>query len=128
MIPDFMQLGPMFGLAEDAVAYKFGVGYIDGKDYADRQWRAVPIYLDGVINFNVGGVGSYLTGGFNYPISGEKTGDIGGQAYYGIQGDIGLGGKTYAEIGWQIIRTTKDSKFPRSSKGLSIQIGTQILL
>jgi hypothetical protein len=132
MVPDFLQLGPMMGLAADAIGFKFGVGYMDGKDINENQWRAIPIFADGIINFPadlMGGVESYLGGGLNYPISGEKTGNVGGQVYYGIQGDLGLGiGKTYGEIGWQIIHTTTDSKFARSSKGLSIQIGQQIML
>lgn len=132
IIPDMLQLGPMIGLAADAIAYKFGVGYMDGKDINDNSWRAVPIFVDGIINFPadlMGGVESYIGGGLNYPISGEKTGNVGGQIYFGVQGDLGLGiGKTYGEVGWQIIHTTTDSKFARSSKGLSIAVGQQILL
>ena len=33
MIPDFMQMGPLMGLAEDAIVYKLGLGYTDGQDF-----------------------------------------------------------------------------------------------
>ncbi|MDD5383150.1 MAG: hypothetical protein PHH60_05810 [Candidatus Margulisbacteria bacterium] len=136
ILADPMGIGPMLGLGENAVAWKLGLGGASGKDINDVEKKAIPIFVDGVINIPadvMGGIESYVGGGVNYVVYGSKTssdartGSYGGQIYYGIQGDIGLGGKSFVELGYSIIRSGKVD-LPYSMKGVGINFGTQILL
>ncbi|OGC03841.1 hypothetical protein A2276_08325 [candidate division WOR-1 bacterium RIFOXYA12_FULL_43_27] len=126
LLPDPLGLGGIIGLQKEAVGYKLGLGYFTGNDTKDVAFRGIPIYLDGVIMFPMG---MYLQGGINYLVnrSGSKSGSIGGQVYVGVAGDIGLGSKSFAQIGYSILRTG-DSATPRSSKGFDIGIGQMITL
>jgi hypothetical protein len=80
----------------------------------------------------MGGIESYVGGGVNYVVYGSEklAGSYGGQIYYGIQGDIGLGGKSYAELNYSIIRSGKDAghNVQYSMKGVGISVGTTLLL
>ncbi len=131
---DPMGIGPMLGLTEDAVEWKLGLGGAMGKDINDVEKKAIPLFVDGIINIPadvMGGVESYVGGGLNYVVYGseKKGGSYGGQIYYGIQGDIGLGGTSYAELAYSIIRSGPDSvDVPYSMKGIGISVGTELLL
>lgn len=132
LFADPLGLGPIVGLSQDAVKYKLGLGYTTGKDTNDKDWRSVPIFVDGLIMIPadvLGGIESYLGGGINYVVtrSGSKAGTIGGQIYYGIQGDIGLGGKTFAQVGYTILRSGSTAPV-YSTKGLSVEIGQALTL
>lgn len=126
LLPDPLGLGGLVGLPKEAVGYKLGLGYFSGNDNKNVAFRGVPIYLDGVIMLPMG---TYLQGGINYLLdrNGSKSGSIGGQVYLGIAGDIGLGSKSFAQIGYSILRTG-DTATPRSTKGLDIAIGQMITL
>lgn len=132
ILPDPLGIGPMLGLSANAVTYKLGAGYLQGNDANSKTWKAVPLYVDGVITFPadlLGGVESFARGGINYVIdrSGGKTGDIGGQFGVGIQGDLGMGiGKTSLEVGYAIVRTGKVAPV-HSSKSVSVLLGQQVL-
>jgi hypothetical protein len=134
---DPMGIGAMLGLSEDAVNWKLGLIAATGKDINDVEKKAGAVCFDGVINIPadvMGGIESYVGGGVNYVIYGSKTkgdsrtGSYGVQAYYGIKGDIGLGGKSYAELGYSVLRTGKDVDLQYSMKGVSISVGTEITL
>ncbi|PIS29319.1 hypothetical protein COT42_05810 [Candidatus Saganbacteria bacterium CG08_land_8_20_14_0_20_45_16] len=133
ILADPMGIGPMMGLADDAIAWKLGLGGATGKDINDLTKSAMPIFVDGIINIPadmMGGVASYVGGGLNYVVYGsEKTGgSYGGQVYYGIKGDIGLGGDSYVELAYSIIRSGSSLTTPYSMKGIGINIGTELTL
>ncbi|MFA6431506.1 MAG: hypothetical protein WCV91_03905 [Candidatus Margulisiibacteriota bacterium] len=130
---DPMAFGTWVGLSADAVKYKVGLGGFYGKDNYDKKIYALPLYVDGVIMLPaalLGGVDSYIGGGVNYALygTGKTTGTYGGQVYYGIMGDLGLGlGKTALEIGYGVVRAgTGTGK--RSAKGLTISVSQPFVL
>jgi hypothetical protein len=132
ILSDVLGIGPAMGLSSDAIKFKIGIGYTQGKDINDNEWKTIPIFLDSLTVFpaDVLGVESYIGGGINYVVyrTGQKSGNIGGQVYAGIQGDLlGIGSNTYGEVGYSVIRTGQE-KPAFSSKGVSISIGQQILL
>lgn len=128
-LPDPLALGTIVGLPSDSVVYRVGLGYTTGNDHNDVSWRSVPLYLDGVIMLPMAGLDTYIGGGLNYILnrSGSKAGTIGGQIYLGIQGDLGLGAKTFAELGYTILRAGSEAPL-HSSKGFSINVGQRIVL
>ncbi|NQU16422.1 MAG: hypothetical protein HQ564_00015 [Candidatus Saganbacteria bacterium] len=134
ILPDPLGLGPIVGLPAESVVYKVGLGYATGKDGNDADLKAIPLFVDGVILLPadlLGGIESYLGGGLNYLVyrSGQASGSLGGEIYYGIQGDLGLGisGKSFAQVGYTILRTA-DTTTPRSAKGVSIDVGHSLTL
>lgn len=134
ILADMLGMGPMVGLSDKAVTWKIGLGGASGKDVSDVEKKAIPLFVDGVINLPadlLGGVESYIGGGINYVLYGseKKSGSIGGQVYAGIQGDLGLGGKSFVEVAYSIIRSGTGSLVqPYSMKGIGINVGQQILL
>jgi len=138
VLADPMGLGAMVGLPANAVAYKLGLGYAQGNDTNSKSWKAVPIVVDGLISLPadmMGGIETFVGGGINYVVyrSGQTGGSLGGQIYVGAQGDLGLGlgGKTYGELGYSIVRTGTPSdatKGAYSSKSVSVLVGQKILL
>lgn len=132
VLSDMLEIGPMIGLSADSINYRIGLGYTQGKDINDNEWKSIPLFIDGVINFpeDVIGVESYIGGGINYVVyrTSKTSGNIGLQAYAGIQGDLlEIGSNSFAEVGYSIIRTGPvDPAF--SSKGFSIAIGQQLVL
>lgn len=133
ILVDGMGLGPMVGLSKDAVAWKIGLGAVSGKDANDNTRTAIPIYVDGILNLPadvMGGVKSYIGAGLNYSVYGSSrvSGSYGGQVYYGIKGDVGLGGDSYAEIGYGIVRSGTGVTRSYSFKGITVNFGTELLL
>lgn len=135
LLEDPMGIGPMIGLPANAVQWKLGLGYAQGKDTNSNDWKCIPLIIDGVINLPadvMGGVESFVGGGLNYVIyrTGQTGGSYGVQAYVGIQGDmgLGLGGKTYGEVGYSILRTGTSDKGAYSSKSVTVLVGQKILL
>ncbi|MBU0573961.1 MAG: hypothetical protein ABIJ26_01555 [Candidatus Margulisiibacteriota bacterium] len=135
LLPDPMGLGPMVGLSADAIQYKIGLGYAQGNDKNSKEWKAVPLYVSGIVNLPadlLGGVESYLEGGINYVItrSGNSSGTVGGQFMAGIQGDLGMGlGKTYGAIGYSVLRTGLDKTMTndgRTSMSFSAIVGQKV--
>lgn len=130
LLDDPLALGTLVGLSDKAVQYRVGLGLNYGNDINSRAYRALALVIDGIINLPAEalGVASYIGGGINYPIY-RTTGSIGGQIYFGIQGDLGLGlgGNSFAELGYAIIRDTNRSP-ATSARGISLQVGQQILL
>ncbi|MFA5893696.1 MAG: hypothetical protein WC903_07060 [Candidatus Margulisiibacteriota bacterium] len=124
VLDDFIGLGPMVGLSANAVKFKVGTGYVMG----GGGLKAVPVYGGGVINLPqwMGGQESYLTGGLNYVVygNGKTSGKIGGDVYFGITADLGLGlGKTGFEIGYSVVRSNTVT-----SKGISLSVCQPIAL
>jgi len=133
LLADPMGLGAMVGLPANAVMYKLGVGYAQGNDTNSVSWKAVPITLGGVVMLPadmMGGIETFVGGGINYVAyrTGQTSGSIGGDIYVGVAGDLGLGGKTYGEVGYSILRTGASDKGAYSSKSVTVQIGQMILL
>ena len=137
MLADPMGLGAMVGLPANAVMYKLGVGYAQGNDVNSNTWKAIPITVGGVINLPadmMGGLQTFVGGGVNYVVyrTGQKGGSVGGDIYVGAAGDLGLGGKTYGELGYSILRSGADNDINSyggfSSKSVTVLIGQSILL
>lgn len=125
VLDDFIGAGPMVGLSADTIKYKLGVGGYDG----GGGMKAIPVYAGGIINLPadmLGGVESYLTGGLNYVVygNGRTSGKIGGDAYFGLKFDLGLGlGATGFELGYSVVRSNTVT-----SKGLSFSVSQPIAL
>lgn len=135
ILGDAMGIGPMLGLSDDAVSWKIGLGGAMGKDINDVEKKAIPLFVDGVLSIPadvMGGVESYVGGGVNYVVYGSEkmAGSYGGQVYYGIKGDVGLGGDSYAELNYSMIRSGSDAghAVPYSMKGIGINFGTTLVL
>ncbi|MFA4967385.1 MAG: hypothetical protein WC624_04120 [Candidatus Margulisiibacteriota bacterium] len=133
LLADPMGLGAMVGLPANSVMYKLGVGIASGNDMNSKTWKALPITLGGVIMLPadmMGGIESFVGGGINYVVyrTGQTSGSLGGDIYVGMQGDLGLGGKTYGQVGYSILRTGTSDKGAYSSKSVSVQVGQKILL
>ncbi len=132
ILDDPIGMGEWVGLSKKAVKYRIGLGYTQGKDTKEKEWKSVPIFVDGLIMIPaeaLEGIESYIGGGLNYVVtrSGSKSGDLGGQIYVGMQGDIGLGGKSFVELGYEILRSGKTSP-QYSTKGFSVAVGQKIVL
>jgi hypothetical protein len=124
---DPLAIGAMLGLSADAVNYKVGLGLTYGKDRNDNTFNAILITADGILNFPaemMGGVASYVGAQLNYPVyKTDVAGTYGALLYVGIKGDVGLGGLSYAELGYGAIR-----REGFSTKGIDIKFGQEILL
>lgn len=131
ILEDPLGLGPIVGLGAKAVNYRVGLGYGTGKDASDNNMTALPLFIEGILNLPadlMGGIESYIGGGVNYTLYGtdRKTGTYGVQALAGIKGDIGLGGKSFVEVGYSAIRAGSTNK--RSAKGIGVAVGQTIVL
>lgn len=133
ILGDGLGIGSMLGVGQDAINWKIGLGGALGTSISGRSAKAIPLFIDGIINIPadlLGGVESYLGGGVNYALygTGRTTGSYGGEIYYGIKGDIGLGGKSYIEVSWSDIRSGSSVTPAYSMKGVGVNVGTQLLL
>ena len=131
VLSDPMAIGSMIGLAEDAINYKIGLGLTYGDDRNGNTFNALLITGDGILNLPeeaLGGIKSYVGGQVNYPIyktEDRPEGKIGALLYFGVKGDIGLGlgGDSYAELGYGAIR-----REGFSTKGIELKVGQELLL
>jgi hypothetical protein len=119
-----LDLAPTFGLSGDAVKFKLGLGYFQG----GGGLKAIPVYAGGIIHLPtwLGGQETYLTGGLNYVVdgNGNTSGKIGGDVYFGVTADFGLGlGKTGFELGYSVVRSNTVT-----SKGISFSVSQPIIL
>ncbi len=134
VLNDAMGIGPMLGMSEDSIKWKIGMAAVMGKDVNENEKKALPLLVDGVMSLpaDMLGVESYLGGGLNYVVYGseKKSGSYGGQVYFGVQGDVGLGGNSFAEVGYAIVRSGADAGHvtPYSFRGVTVNVGTQILM
>lgn len=134
LLPDPMGLGPIVGLPANAVEWKLGAGYAQGQDKDKKDFRAPHLIVDGLINLPadmLGGIESYVGGGLNFIVGRTAGGSYGGQAYVGVKGDLGLGSKTYGQLGIGILRTGSLSPAVNSRTtgfALGVVVGQQILL
>jgi hypothetical protein len=128
ILDDPLALGSMLGLSARAINYRIGIGAASGNDINDVSMKAIPVFVDAILNLPadwMGGIESYVGGGLNYTVygTGQKTGTYGGAVFAGVAGDLGLGGKSFVEVGYSAIRPDK-----RSGKGVGISFGQQIML
>jgi hypothetical protein len=125
LLDDFIGLGPMVGMPANSVKFTVGMGGF----YGGGGLKAIPLKAGGIINLPadwMGGLESYVTGGLNYVVYGNGTtsGKIGGDVYYGINADLGLGlGKTGFELGYNVVRSNTVS-----SKGISLSVSQPLAL
>ena len=131
ILDDPMELGAMLGLSARAINYRIGLGGATGNDVNDNTIKAIPMFVDGILNLPtdmMGGIESYVGGGLNYVLYGtdQKVGTYGAQLFAGVKGDLGLGGKSFAELNYMAIRCGDTNK--RSAKGIGVSFGQQILL
>ncbi|MDI6731970.1 MAG: hypothetical protein QME05_05275 [Candidatus Margulisbacteria bacterium] len=133
ILGDGLGLGSLLGMGSDTINWKIGLGGAMGTDVNGTSAKAIPLFIDGIINIPadlLGGVQSYLGGGVNYALygTGSTTGSYGGEVYLGIKGDIGLGGNSYLEVSWSDIRSGSGVTTPYSMKGVGVNVGTQLML
>lgn len=134
ILPDPMGLGPMVGLPANAVMWKLGAGYAQGKDKSSKDFRAPNLLVEGLINLPadmMGGIETYVGGGLNFIVGRAGGGSYGGEAYVGAKGDLGLGGKTYGQLGLGILRTGSVSPAINGRTtgfALGVVVGQTILL
>jgi len=125
LLDDMIGLGPMVGLPANAVKYTVGMGGF----YGGGGLKAIPLKAGGIINLPadwMGGLESYLSGGLNYVVygNGQTSGKIGGDVFYGVNVDLGLGlGKTGFELGYNVVRSNTVS-----SKGISLSVSLLLAL
>lgn len=89
---------------------RLGACYAQGKDTAGITRKHALLMLDGIYRLNpphAQGLRSYIGVGLNYDVytTGQTSGDLGYQAYYGIEGGPFGGGQTFFEVGYGKIRT-----------------------
>ena len=124
VLDDFIGLGPMVGMSANTVKFKLGMGGF----YGGGGLKAIPVYAGGIIYLPqwMGGQDSYLTGGLNYVVygNGQTSGKLGGDVYFGITTDFGLGlGKTGFELGFNVVRSSTVT-----SKGISLSVSQPLVL
>ncbi len=107
VIDDPLKVGSGIGLAEDALQYNVGLGLAFGNDSNESTFNSIPLFADAVLYLKEG---SFLNGdpfigfGLNMNLygSGQKSGGVGSQFYYGLLYDMGFpSGKTGLVIGAQ---------------------------
>ena len=85
------------------------MGYARGNDKDGTLRKHALIVLDWIYRLNpphTQGVKSYFGLGLNYDVytTGKVGGSLGGQGFYGVEGEAGEG-NLYAEVGYGAIRT-----------------------
>ncbi|OGC05976.1 hypothetical protein A2230_08665 [candidate division WOR-1 bacterium RIFOXYA2_FULL_36_21] len=105
---DPLKMGEKFGLSEDAVEYKVGLGYIMGSGTNDAPINAIPLFADAIVYLKEGslnGADPFVGAGLNINLIGRdgKTGGLGGKLYGGILADLGLQAKTEFSVGYESI-------------------------
>lgn len=110
-----------FGMSGWAV--RGGSGFASGT-VSGANRRAVSLFGDVLVAVPAewtGGIDSYVGGGLNFPVrTGGTTGQIGGQAFVGIQTSdpMGMGGKLYLEVGYGVLRGATGSFSAKSANAL----------
>jgi len=89
---------------------RIGAAYAQGEDTAGTTRKHALLVLDGIYRLNpphTQGLRSYVGVGLNYDAytTGQTSGGLGYQAYYGIEGGRFGGGQTFFEVGYGKIRT-----------------------
>ena len=128
---DPLAMGALIGLSADAINYKVGLGLTYGNPKVGTEnFNAILLTADGILNLPeewMGGVKSYVGAQVNFPVYNTATiaGQVGGLLYAGIKGDLelGLGGDTFAELGYGAVRRTG-----YSTRGIALKVGQEILL
>jgi len=97
---DPLTLGEKIGLAEDAVEYKLGLGFV-----MSDKLKSIPLFADAIVYLKEGslmGMDPYIGTGliFNLYGTGKVSGGLGGQIYLGILADLGLGSRTGLTLGY----------------------------
>jgi hypothetical protein len=93
-----------------STSIRIGAGYAEGEDSDGTLRKHALIILDGMYHLNppqTRGIRSYIGLGINYDAytSGQVSGDLGGSAFYGIEGGPVNGLQMFFEIGYGTIRT-----------------------
>jgi hypothetical protein len=97
---DPLLLGEKLGLAEDAVEYKVGTGFV-----ISDKLKSIPLFMDAVVYLKEGslfGMDSYVGTGliFNLYGTGQQSGGLGGQIYLGFLADFGFEERTGINVGY----------------------------
>ena len=107
-----------------STSLRLGVAYAQGEDSDKVMRKHALILLDGIYRLNphtTPGIRSYIGLGLNYDAytTGQKSGDLGGHAFYGVEGGRYWGGQLFFEIGYGTIRTG----FSPDYQGLTALLG-----
>ena len=127
---DPLKLGSRIGLAEDALEYKVGLGYILGNDNSNNPLNSFPLYADAVLHLKEGslwGLDPYVGLGVNFNLIGTNatSGGTGSQIYGGALVDFGsAAGKTGITISYNTLNVGTI----RSASGISFGITQPFIL
>jgi hypothetical protein len=93
-----------------ATSLRLGAAYAQGEDSDKVMRKHALIVLDGIYRLtphHTRGIRSYIGLGLNYDAytTGQKSGALGGHAFYGVEGGRHWGGQLFFEIGYGTIRT-----------------------
>lgn len=121
---DPLTFGEKIGLAEDAVEYKLGTGFV----FSDKL-KSIPLFADAMVYLKEGslfGMDPYVGAGliFNLYGTGQTSGGLGGQIYLGILADFGLDQRTAVSVGYGSYKVGDNL----SDSGLFINIAQPIIL
>lgn len=106
---DPLKLGSRINLAEDALEYKVGLGFIFGNDNNNNAFNSFPLYADAILHLKEGSLWNtdpYVGWGLNFNIIGTNStsGGIGSQIIVGTLVDFGSStGKTGFTLSYKSI-------------------------
>jgi len=106
------------------IDYRLGLGYLTGSDLLNQSFRTIPVYVGGTISLPLNlPFETYVAGGLNFVVYGsqQKSGSLGGDISVGARGNIGLGQKSFIDIGWSGVHDSGNY----SARGLAVNVGTQ---
>jgi hypothetical protein len=96
---DPFKSGEKFGLAEDAIEYKVGLGYV-----MSDKLNSLPLFADTVVYLKEGtlfGMNPYFGVGLIYNLIGSGiSGGLGGQIYLGVLANLGFESETGFALGY----------------------------
>lgn len=121
---DPLTLGEKIGLAEDAVEYKLGTGFV-----MSDKLKSIPLFADAIVYLKEGslfGLDPYVGAGLIYNLygTGKVSGGLGGQIYLGILADFGLDQRTAVSLGYGSYKVGNNL----SDSGLFLNISQPIRL
>lgn len=105
-------------------SFRIGATYAQGEDTDKVMRKHALLAVDGMYRLNppqAQGFRSYVGGGLNYDVytTGQKSGAMGYQLFYGVEAGPANNGQTFFELGYGTIKTG----FSPDNTGLMAMIG-----
>ncbi|MEE8637820.1 MAG: hypothetical protein V3T21_02130, partial [Candidatus Margulisiibacteriota bacterium] len=121
---DPLLLGEKIGLAEDAVEYKIGLGFV-----LSDKFKSIPLYTEAVVYLKEGslfGLDPFVGAGLilNLYGTGSVSGGMGGQVNLGFLADFGFESRTQVALGYGTYKIGSNI----SESGIQLSIAQPIKL